>query len=155
MIAVWVVLGFLIGSLVEWMAHRYILHNHSIRQFSHSHYSIHHRRSRKNDCLDTDYLRFPPTESSNGLGEIIFLLIAIVLALPFVFISVWLWISLTIHACTYYYMHRRFHLDPSWGRKWLPWHYDHHMGPDQNCNWGVTNPIFDWLLKTRKPYFNT
>ena len=31
-------------------------------------------------------------------------------------------------------------------------HYDHHMGADQDANWCVTRPWFDWIMGTRKPY---
>ncbi len=34
----------------------------------------------------------------------------------------------------------------------MPWHYDHHMGKDQNSNWCVTHPLFDMVLGTRKEY---
>ncbi|TNF28780.1 MAG: hypothetical protein EP329_17230, partial [Deltaproteobacteria bacterium] len=32
----------------------------------------------------------------------------------------------------YYRLHKRSHLDPDWAREHLPWHYDHHMGPNQD-----------------------
>jgi len=46
-------------------------------------------------------------------------------------------------------MHRKSHLDVEWGKKWMPWHWDHHMGRDQNANWGVTLPLWDYALGTR------
>lgn len=49
-----------------------------------------------------------------------------------------------------YRKHRRAHLDPVWARRHLPWHYDHHMGPDPECNWCVTRPWFDYLMGTRR-----
>jgi sterol desaturase/sphingolipid hydroxylase (fatty acid hydroxylase superfamily) len=55
----------------------------------------------------------------------------------------------------YYVRHRRAHLDPSWAREHLSWHYDHHMGPDQDANWCVTWPWFDHLMGTRVPYKDT
>ena len=62
-----------------------------------------------------------------------------------------LWYS----ALNYYKVHKRSHLDPEWARENLPWHYDHHMGPDQDANWCVTKPWFDDLMGTRKPYVGT
>ena len=47
---------------------------------------------------------------------------------------------------------RRAHLDPEWAREHLPWHYDHHMGRDQNANWCVTYPLFDYVMGTRRKY---
>ena len=149
MFCVWLVLGFVVGSLVEWLAHRYVLHNFTIKQLSHSHFKIHHRNSRKNECLDTDYLRFPPTKYSSGLGEIIMLSLLGFLVIPFAFLSLPLWLGLEAHIVLYYYMHRKFHLDPVWGKRWMRCHWDHHMGPNQNTNWGVTNPLFDHILGTR------
>ena len=47
-------------------------------------------------------------------------------------------------------MHQRGHLNVEWGKKNMPWHYDHHMGKDQDANWGVTNPFWDIIFGTRK-----
>jgi sterol desaturase/sphingolipid hydroxylase (fatty acid hydroxylase superfamily) len=55
----------------------------------------------------------------------------------------------------YYYKHRKAHLDPEWAKRHLPWHVDHHMGPDQDANWCVTRPWADWLFGTREPYVGT
>ena len=58
-------------------------------------------------------------------------------------------------AVNYYRKHKRAHLDPAWAREHLPWHYDHHMGPNQHANWCVTRPWFDQLMGTREPYVGT
>jgi sterol desaturase/sphingolipid hydroxylase (fatty acid hydroxylase superfamily) len=52
-------------------------------------------------------------------------------------------------AANYYYVHRRSHMDPEWGRKRIPWHFDHHMNTNQDANWCVTRPWFDYLMGTR------
>ncbi len=52
-------------------------------------------------------------------------------------------------AANYYYVHRRSHLEPEWGKKTIPWHYDHHMNSNQDANWCVTKPWFDYLMGTR------
>ena len=148
----WIVAGLVIGSFVEWIAHRFVLHNFSLKELSRSHFSVHHRNSRKNGCLDVDYLTFPPTKYTSGLGEIIMLGLLALLVLPLLWYNTPLWAGLTIHVLLYYYMHRKFHLDPEWGKRWMRWHWDHHMGADQNMNWGVTNPLFDYVLGTRKLY---
>jgi sterol desaturase/sphingolipid hydroxylase (fatty acid hydroxylase superfamily) len=58
-----------------------------------------------------------------------------------------------LYACfNYIYRHKKAHLDPAWARVHMTGHYDHHMGQDQDANWCVTRPWFDWLVKTRKPY---
>jgi sterol desaturase/sphingolipid hydroxylase (fatty acid hydroxylase superfamily) len=63
--------------------------------------------------------------------------------------------TMVYSAVHYYRVHKRSHLDPEWAREHLPWHYDHHMGPDQNVNWCVTRPWFDHLMGTRVPYLGT
>ena len=40
-------------------------------------------------------------------------------------------------------------------RRWAPWHYDHHMGKNQDANWCVTFPLWDHILGTRIHYANT
>ena len=55
----------------------------------------------------------------------------------------------------YWHVHRKSHLDPAWARANLPWHVDHHLGPDQHANWCVTWPGMDYLLGTRKPWVGT
>jgi len=52
-------------------------------------------------------------------------------------------------------VHKLYHLDPEWAREHLSWHYDHHMGTDQDANWCVTHPWFDELMGTRQPYAGT
>jgi sterol desaturase/sphingolipid hydroxylase (fatty acid hydroxylase superfamily) len=34
----------------------------------------------------------------------------------------------------------------------VPWHYDHHMGKNQEANWGITTDWVDKLLRTRIKY---
>lgn len=148
MIFVWAILAFLIGSFFEWFAHKYILHNFRIKRLSKYHFGRHHRRARQNLGYDEDYVIFPPRRWASGLHEIFSLIFASALMSPLILISGWLWLFLCFHACAYYYLHRRMHLEPSWGKKWFPWHWRHHMGKNQNANWGVTNPIFDHVFGT-------
>ena len=143
-------IGIVLGWLVEWSAHKYLLHNFRRKFFSYSHFSIHHRNCRQNDNYDSDYESFPPATLDEGLTEIVLLGSAVAVTSPLVLISFWLWAGLVFHAHVYYYVHRKSHLDVEWGKKWVPWHYDHHMGKEQNMNWGVTNPFFDYIFGTRK-----
>src|SRR5690349_15746488 len=51
---------------------------------------------------------------------------------------------------------RNDHVDPDYEHPlFRPWHYDHHMGPNQHANWCVTRPWFDQLMGTREPYVGT
>jgi len=143
-------IGIFLGIFIEWNAHKYLLHNVPNRLFSKSHFSVHHKKCRKNNNFDDDYLNFPPTDLENGLAEIVLLISAVVATTPIMLFSFYLWLGLVFHAVVYYLLHRKSHIDVEWGKKWLPWHYDHHMGKNQNANWGVTTPIFDWVFGTRK-----
>ena len=49
----------------------------------------------------------------------------------------------------YYYKHRKAHLDPTWAKRHLRWHYDHHLGGTPAANWCITWPWFDYLMGTR------
>ena len=142
-------LGIVLGSLIEWTAHKYLLHNFQKRIFSHSHFSVHHRNCRKNDFYDPDYENFPPKTFDSGIMEIALLIAGVVLVSPVALLSFTLWLGLVTHAFLYYFLHRKCHLDVEWGKKYLPWHYRHHMGKNQNANWGVTTPIFDYIFRTR------
>ena len=45
--------------------------------------------------------------------------------------------------------------DPAWMRRYLPWHYDHHLGRNQHANWCVTYPLADYVLGTREKWAET
>jgi hypothetical protein len=149
MILLWLSLGFLLGSLTEWLAHKHLLHNFDNASFSKSHFKIHHQNCRRHDGYDPDYASIIPRSIEHGWSEILMLIAAVIAVSPAAIISFWLWFSLLLHACIYYFVHRKSHLEPDWCKKWLPWHWEHHMGKNQNANWGVTTPIFDWAFGTR------
>ena len=148
MIFLWAIFAFIIGSFIEWFAHRYILHNFKYPIFSKYHFGRHHRRARQNRHIDSDYQNFPPKSWSSGFHEIAGICTILIVVLPTVFISPWLWYFLCVHGFCYYYLHRKSHLNSEWAKKWLPWHWRHHMGKDQNANWGVTTPLFDYVFGT-------
>jgi sterol desaturase/sphingolipid hydroxylase (fatty acid hydroxylase superfamily) len=54
----------------------------------------------------------------------------------------------------YFYMHQKSHRDVEWGKKHIPWHYDHHMGKNQDANWGVTTAIWDLIMGTREKHYD-
>ncbi|GAB5477602.1 MAG: hypothetical protein Marn2KO_10690 [Marinobacter nauticus] len=39
--------------------------------------------------------------------------------------------------------------EAEWGKKAIPWHYDHHMNTNQDANWCVIRPWFDYIMGTR------
>ena len=52
----------------------------------------------------------------------------------------------------YLLIHNISHKYPEFSKKYIRWHYDHHMGKNQNKNWCVTYPLADYLLGTRIKY---
>jgi hypothetical protein len=133
--------GWIYGHAAEYLIHKYVLHNH--RWFKgpfKRHFGTHHRISRQNDMYDESYLGL---SKSSSAFEILGLSLLLLSHLPLLFIIPYFWMTLLYSACVYYYVHRRSHIDVEWGKKWLPWHYAHHMEKDQHQNWGVRLPIFD------------
>jgi sterol desaturase/sphingolipid hydroxylase (fatty acid hydroxylase superfamily) len=142
-------------NVSQWVAHRYILHGLGKKKgsFWNFHYFEHHRASRTHDMVDEDYLR-PLGWHAQG-KEVAALVGATLLHLPLLpvapfFVATYAWCNYN-----YFQLHRRAHLDTDWGREHLPWHYDHHMAPNQEANWCVTRPWFDELVGTREVYAGT
>jgi hypothetical protein len=149
-------LGLVAANASEWLVHKYVLHGlgknkHSFWSF---HWHDHHRAVRQHDHVDPDYqasvLRW------NGQGkEALALSLTALAVLPLFPIAPFFTGTLLYSTANYYRKHKRSHLDPEWAREHLPWHYDHHMGPNQHANWCVTRPWFDQLMGTRQPYLGT
>jgi hypothetical protein len=137
----------------EWFIHKYVLHGlgKNRKSFWAFHWHDHHNKARRHDMLDDQYTRSllnwePQTKELVALGALA------VTHLPLLPIAPFFTSTLLYCAARYYVMHRRAHLDPDWAKEHLPWHWDHHMGRDQNQNWCVTNPWFDHVMGTRKEY---
>ena len=142
-------LAYIYGGLLEWALHKYILHGlgrnkKSIFSF---HWHTHHKTCRKNNYFDFDY-KFPFAPPIKK--EILFLSLLGLMHLPVYFAAPYFFAGLILYMGRYFYYHRRSHLDVEWGKKNIPWHYDHHMGRNQDSNWGVTVGWPDKLFKTRK-----
>lgn len=152
-----IVAGLIYSNASEWLVHKYVLHRLGRKKesFFAFHWHEHHRRSRKSAMRDEDYERTP--FGQHAQGKEVFLLAASSAAAAVVLGRRFPWFTATAvyGAWNYYRCHKRAHLDPAWGREHLPWHVDHHMGPDQDANWCVTHPFFDILMGTRKPYVGT
>jgi len=150
------VLGVLYSQVLEWGLHRFLLHGVGGRRGSvfSFHFFEHHRAVRMNDGFDDMYKRpfaFWTAAGKEWLG----LLGLGVLHLPIWFVAPWFFAAMGLGGGRYYVLHRRSHLDPEWCRENLPWHYAHHMGPNQHKNWGVTTDWVDRLMGTREAYVGT
>ena len=150
------VLGLLYSNAGEWLIHKYVLHGLGRKRtsFWSYHWHEHHRNARRNAHIDPDYERTVFQWNAQGkeaLGVTLLGLAHLPLfpVLPF-FVT-----AVEYSAIRYYRVHKRAHQDPGWAREHLPWHYDHHMGTNQDANWCVSWPWFDWVMGTREPFVGT
>jgi hypothetical protein len=149
-------LGLIAANAAEWCMHKYGLHGlgKNKNSFWSFHWHEHHAQSRRNGFYDSDYERSPLGRHAQG-KEVYGLLGLSASVAPLWPIAPWFCSAVWLHAYGYYRVHKKAHLDPEWARTFLPWHYDHHMGPNQHTNWCVTHPLMDYLMGTREPYVGT
>ena len=140
-------------NISEWLIHKYWLHGLGLnkKSFWSFHWHEHHREARKADMFDPQYTRSIFTWSPQG-KEVLALLGGAAVVTPLFPVAPFFTATVWYRTLRYYQMHKKAHLDPRWAKEHLPWHYDHHMGKDQNANWCVTHPWFDHVMGTRKTY---
>jgi hypothetical protein len=151
-----VLLGFLYANGVEWVVHKYGFHGlgrHKGHWLS-SHWHHHHSIVRKTRGYDTAYL-LPIKDSNGSRKEILELFFMALLHVPLFWFIPYFAATLWVHAIVYFLIHRQSHINPEWAKKYVPWHYDHHMSKNQHANWCVTVPIWDHILNTRVYYLGT
>lgn len=153
-------IALLIANGVEWYTHKYVLHGRKKKQggrasplprLMQDHWT-HHKTVRQQDYRD-DMYKLPygaghqhRDDEVNGLVALCIVGSITAPITPFFTLGVY------YSAWNYHRTHRLSHLDPEWGKRHAPWHYDHHMNADQDANWCVTKPWFDYLMGTRKPW---
>ena len=135
-------LGLLTANAIEWGVHKYVLHGlgkskSSVWAF---HWHEHHRACRKNAHRDEAYERSVWGVHAQG-KEALSVAAGVLLFVPLAPIAPFFTGAIVYSAINYHRVHKRAHLEPEWAKKNLPWHFDHHMGPDQNANWCVTKPV--------------
>lgn len=148
--------GLVAANATEWVVHKYVLHGLGKRKgsFWSFHWHEHHKVCRKQGHRDPAYER--SVIGTHGQGkEAAALVGAVAAVLPFAPVAPFFVGTLCYSALNYYRKHKRAHLDPEWAREHLAWHYDHHMGPEQDANWCVTKPWFDKVMGTRVRYVGT
>lgn len=153
----WIPIGLLIANGIEWSFHRYILHGLGKRKSSWwaFHWHNHHRNARQNGFRDDDYLAKPWDTKAMGREALALVIGGGLATLIFCQVSWVLTLTLWHSAWNYYRVHKKSHMDPEWAKRHLAWHWDHHMGKNQNANWCVTKPWFDWIMGTRIHYPET
>lgn len=144
-----------LSNVFEWYIHKHVLHGRGREGgWWRFHLHRHHANALRLQGWDPDYAKGfwrsePQFKEVAGLVAVTLPFLPLFPVAPF--------FTGTVVYCSvnYYRCHRKAHLDPAWARTHLPWHYDHHMGPDQEANWCVTRPWADRLFGTRKRYVGT
>lgn len=149
-------LGLLYANAGEWLLHKHVLHGRGKHKnsFWSFHWHDHHKTARAQAMMDPVYRLSPFHDNPQG-RELLALVSIGVIHLPLFPVAPFFVGTLVYSVAHYFVVHRRAHLDPEWAREHLPWHVDHHLGPNQHANWCVTRPWFDILLGTRQPYLGT
>lgn len=146
-----IVLGLLHANAVEWLTHKYVLHGLGKRKgsFFRFHWAQHHRIARRNAMYDKTYQE--PFWNWKARGKEIAGIVGLaVLHLPLFKVAPFFTAAVVFSAGNYLHRHRKAHLDVEWGKKHMSHHYDHHMGANQDANWCVCYPWFDYVLGTRE-----
>ncbi|MGE0785501.1 MAG: hypothetical protein AB7S26_07425 [Sandaracinaceae bacterium] len=149
-------LGLAYANATEWVVHKYVLHGEGRRKdsFWSFHWREHHRSAVLNEFRDPDYER--SVFGWHAQGKEAFALAVGAVAHSMLFpVAPFFTATVLYSALNYYRKHKKAHEDPEWAREHLPWHYDHHMAPNQDANWCVTRPWMDHLMGTREPYVGT
>ncbi len=149
-------LGLVASNAAEWAIHKYALHGQGRKKgtFWAFHFHEHHRNVRQSGGHDPAYER-PFWSAPSTSKEVLSLIGTALASTPLLPISPGFVAASWLHASAYYFMHKKAHLDPEWARKWVPWHVDHHLGPNQHKNWCVTYPFMDWVMGTREHWVGT
>ncbi len=158
-------IGLITANAAEWVFHKYVQHGWGKDRSSWwgFHFNEHHKIVRQSGYRDPGYERDPfvpfnwrrPLDLNAQGKEIVALAGSALAVTPLLPVAPFFVGTLYYCAWNYYRVHKRSHLDPDWGREHIPWHYDHHMGPNPNANWCVTRPWFDHVMRTRVPYAGT
>ena len=132
-------LGFVQGSLIEYLVHRYLFHGLGKKKDSMFAYHLrdHHLVSRKNDFIDNKL----------SVHEAIGVVFLVALHVPALFLSTYLFTGIAFYAFLFVVLHNTMHKTPGLAEKYFWWHWNHHM-KNQNKSWNVVLPIFDLLTGT-------
>lgn len=143
-------LGLLVANGFEWYAHKVWLHEFPSKYrnspfFTHI---AHHKRARLHEFRDEGYAdsMFKNSEMYNEKTALIALSVVVTPLLP---IAPFFTTGIYYGIWNYWKVHSKSHLDPEYAKTRIPWHYDHHMTSNQNANWCVTKPWFDYIMGTR------
>ncbi len=134
-------LGFVYASIVEWAIHKYLFHELGKKKGSKFSFHIrdHHINCLKSGNRDRHF-------SHREIPGILFLLL---INFPVVYFLPSFYYAMCTYGALFIITHNIAHIWPQFGKKYIPWHWDHHM-KYQNHNFNVVLPIADYLFGTRK-----
>ena len=139
-------LGFVYANFLDWGVH-VLLHKPKGKSRFKFHWK-HHGVARKNQNLDPDY------KLKLFHNETWLTLLGIALHIPLTFVwAPFAWTAI-VYALAYMVLHRMSHTHVGFFRRWMPWHYEHHMGRNQNANWCVVCPLMDHIMGTREKWLD-
>lgn len=142
------IIALIVTNFTEWATHKWILHGIGKNKNSWFHYHWkHHNFSRKNNFNDPEY-EAGILKSSSVRKEAFGLFIMLFSNINWLFVWPILFYWFCFFTLIYFFIHKYAHKYPNMTKKYFPWHYDHHMF-DQNSNWCVTLPLFDYIFGTR------
>jgi hypothetical protein len=146
-------LGLFYANAGEWLMHKYIFHGlgSETRSFWSYHLQEHHAICVRHKMVDPGYKNITLRTWNTQSKELFVLTTIALLHLPLLWLFPSFTIAVYLSIAFYYYMHRKAHLNPAWAKRYLRWHYEHHLGENISANWCVTWPLFDYLLRTRIP----
>ena len=152
-----VITGLITANAFEWYFHKEVLHGQGKKKnnFWRFHWAVHHKTVLKENFRDSDYEHGIMDAWDPQSKEVAALAVAAVAVSPLFWVAPGFTSALWFSQYNYYRVHKKSHLDPEWAYNYLPWHYDHHMAPDQDKNWCVTFPLWDYVMGTRIPYKGT
>ena len=141
-----ILLGFLYANFLDWATH-ILLHKPNGRSRFRFHWK-HHALARRNNNEDKDY------SEKTFHNETWLTLLGIALHLPLLYVWKPFAVTAILYALVYIILHRKTHQHVTFFKKYCPWHYEHHMGKNQNANWCVVCPLMDHLLGTREKWLD-
>ena len=137
------IVGFIYASLVEWLVHKYLFHGVGKRKnniFS-FHIREHHVNCLKNENQDNNFT----------LRENVGVMFLAAIHAPILVWSVPFFLGVVSYGINFMIIHKICHMKVAWGKRFIPWHWDHHM-KNPNKNFGVVAPWSDYLFGTRKDH---
>lgn len=134
-------LGLFYGNFLEYVIHKHVFHKMGRKKESMFRYHLrgHHVLAKKNGFVDL-------TASQVENWGLVALM---VVHLPFFWLSIPFWVGINLYSVLFKLMHGIQHSYPNFTKKWMKWHWDHHMA-NPNENFGVVAPWCDYLFGTRK-----